>query len=180
MDGTKNVVLHEGELYWDISDYGILTVAPSDEAKALQRTMSEEEKVNLEGLLAHLQVQQDAAASTPGLLLHPDARASLWGAALANIADHYREMGDNERALFFVGAAWNISHHPIFAYNTALLSLNVGDVVRAKNLLQVYIGQYRNVLKNPTLMLAFPGVTSDELERLATSAESRLADIAAL
>lgn len=110
-------------------------------------------------------------------MLHPQARASLWGAALAKMADHFRETGHDDRALFFVGAAWNISKHPIFAFNAALLSFNAGDTMRAKSLLQDYLAAYQGVLKNSALMLASPEISSEDLETLAVSARSRLAAI---
>jgi hypothetical protein len=96
-----------------VSDYGTLSVPPSDVASTILSAMTQEEKANFNDLLGHLQAWSESACGTPGLLLHPQARASLWGAALAKMADHFRETGRNDRALFFVGAAWNISKHPL-------------------------------------------------------------------
>ncbi|MGA2966439.1 MAG: hypothetical protein ABSD64_09515 [Terriglobales bacterium] len=93
------------------------------------------------------------------------------------MADHFRETGQNDRALFFVGAAWDISRHPIFAFNAAMLSFNAGDIMRAKSLLQDYLAAYQGVLKSPALMLAYPEISSEDLEALAVSARSRLAGI---
>ena len=36
-----------------------------------------------------------------GCIYHYEVRAELWGVALAKIADHYRDVGDLPRALFF-------------------------------------------------------------------------------
>ncbi|MFI5109175.1 MAG: hypothetical protein ACHP78_10050 [Terriglobales bacterium] len=157
-------------------DYGTLSIPPSDEAKTILSSMTEEEKLNFNDLLGRLQGWHESVAETHPLHFHPAARASLWGAALAKLADHYREVGENDRALFMT-AAWTLSQYPIFAFNTALLLLSVdaGDVIHAGALLQTYLAEYRKVLTSPVLRLVNPEMTEEELEDIAKSARARLA-----
>ena len=156
-------------------DYGRLSMPPSPEAATILSSMTEEEKLNFRDLLGRLQEWHESIAEKGPLSFHPEARASLWGTALAKIADHYREIGRNDRALFFTSAAWNLSRYPVFAYNVAMLSIETGDVIHAKNLLETYLAEYRNVLTSSSLRLVNPEVTADELERLAKSARTKLA-----
>jgi hypothetical protein len=158
-------------------DYGTVFLQPSDEAKTVLSSMTQEERVNFNDLLRRLQEWHESGAATRPLHFHPEARASLWGAALAKIADHYREIERNERAFFFMMAAWNLSKYPIFAYNAALLSLSVDaeDVFRARTLLQAYLAEYQKVLTSPNLKLVSPEMTERELEDIAKSARVRLA-----
>lgn len=167
----------DGHAYLDVSDYGTLSIPPSDEASTFLLAMTDEERANFEDLLERLQKWHETAAETPGMLFHPEARACLWGTALAKIADHFREVKKNRRALFFVGAAWNISKYPVFAFNAALLSFNEGDIRRARNLLQSYLDHYDGILSSETMKLIDPTVTQQQLEILANSARSRLAEI---
>jgi len=167
-------VLHEGKAHWDVSDYGTLFVPPSDSASTILSAMTKEERTNFNTLLASLQTWHEGVSETPGLLFHPEARACLWAAALAKIADHFRLIRQDGRALFFIGAAWNISNYPVFAYNAALLSLNEGDAARAKNLLRSYLAEYQKVLKSATMILINPEITEQELNDLAESARARL------
>lgn len=169
------------------NDYGALYLPPSDEAKTILSSMTEEEKLNFNDLLGRLQAWHESIAGTGaslrqgmrGFLLRPEIRACLWGTALAKIADHYREIGRLDRALFFSEAAWNLSRYPIFAYNAALLSQDIGDILRARTLFLTYLAEYRNALANPLLALVNPEVTPDELEQVARSARAKLATILA-
>ena len=155
---------------WD--DYGTLSKPPSDEANAFLSSMTGEEKLNFHSLLGLLQESVPA-----GMILHPEARASLWGAALAKIADHYRATGRNDRALLFMETAWSLSKYPVFAFNAALLSLSVNpaDVTHARTLLQTYLAEYQNVLAKPVLMLVNPEFTATQLEDVAMFAREELA-----
>jgi hypothetical protein len=155
-------------------DYGTLFMPPSSEAGALLTVMTEEDKSNFADLLRHLQEWHESVAEKSPLSFHPEARACLWGVALAKIADHYREIGRNDKAIFFMSAAWNLSKYPIFAYNLAVLSTEAGDLKHAQPLLEVYLAEYRNVLTSPSLRLMEPDITAEELEDLAKSARARL------
>jgi len=95
--------------------------------------------------------------------------------ALAKIADHYRETGENDRALFFTNAAWILSTYPVFALNAGMLSIEAGDTDRGKQFLNTYLATYPTILSSPTFMLVDPEITSDELERLAETARDKLA-----
>jgi hypothetical protein len=159
------------------NDYGTLSMPPSAEAEAILTAMTEEEKFNFNNLLQHLQNWHKSVGGIGQLNFHPEVRASLWGTALAKISDHYQDIGQNDRALFFMNAAWNISRYPIFAYKMALLSIEVGNVKHAKKLLKTYLSEYQNVLTSATLMFVNPEITKDELENLAKSARSKLATI---
>lgn len=163
----------------DTSDYGTLLKPPSDLASTIVSAMTDEERSNFWDLLGHLQSWHESASDEPGLIFHPEVRTALWGAALAKIADHFREIGQPERALFFMGAAWNISKHPVFAFNAGLLSLSCGDLNRARTLFSAYLSDYANVLRNPSLMLVDPTITPDELESIAASARGRIAELQA-
>lgn len=158
-------------------DYGPLSLPPSEEAKAILSSMTDIEKFNFGDLLSRLQGWHESVAERHPLNFHPEARASLWGTALAKIADHYREVGRNDRALFFMRAAWSLSKYPTFAYNAALLLLSVDarDIVTAGALLQTYLTEYRKILTSPVLRLVNPEVTEEELERIAQTARARLA-----
>jgi hypothetical protein len=156
-------------------DYGTLSKPPSAEAGAILAAMTEEEKFNFNDLLQHLQEWHESVAEKGPISFHPEVRASLWGAALSKIADHFREVGQNHKALFFMSAAWNISKYPIFAYNMALLSIGAADERHAKTLLETYLAEYRKVLTNPALMFVNPEITEDDLEDIAKSARARLA-----
>lgn len=158
----------------DISGYGSLLLPPSAEAGALLSAMTREEKSNFLSILRHLQEWHESVAEQAPLCFHPEARASYWGTALAKVADHYRETGINDKALFFMSAAWNTSKYPVFAYNAAILSSESGDHKHARALLETYLAEYQQVPKNTSLMLVNPNMTIEELEEMATSARERL------
>jgi hypothetical protein len=161
----------------NLDDYGTLSKPPSAEAGAILAAMTKEEKFNFSDLLRHLQEWHESVAEKSPISFHPEARASLWGAALSKIADHYRDIGQNDKALFFMSAAWNISRYPIFAYNMASWSIEAADERHAKTLLETYLAEYRKVLTTPALRLVNPEITEDELEDLAKSARAWLATI---
>jgi len=131
----------------DTSDYGPLSEPPSDLASTILSAMTDEERSNLLDLLDRLQDWHESVSENRGLLFHPEARAALWGTALARMADHFREIGQNQRALFLMGAAWNISKYPVFAFNAALLCLSCSDLSRARSLFEDYLFTYQNVLR---------------------------------
>jgi hypothetical protein len=158
-------------------DYGTLSMPPSAEAGALLAAMTNEERFNFKDLLRLLQEWHESVVKKGSLNFHPEARASLWGAALGKMADHYLEIGRNDKAMFFLSAAWNISRYPFFAYNMAMLSIGAGDVKHARTLLQTYLAEYQKVLTSPTLMLVNPEITKDDLENAAKSARLKLAAI---
>jgi hypothetical protein len=150
---------------------------PSAEAGALQAVLTEEEKTNFINLLRHLQEWCDSGSEEGPVSFHPQARALLWGAALAKIADHYRSICRNEKALFFVSAAYNLSQHPFFAYNLAMLSAEAGDLKHAQTLLETFLAQHQNMLTSPLLKLVNPDITTKELENMVKSARVTLASI---
>jgi hypothetical protein len=139
--------------------------------------MMAEEKLNFTSLLQNLQEWHESAEKKGPIRFHADARASLWGAALAKIADHYRGVGRNEKTMFFMSAAWHISKYPIFAYNMALLSMAEGDDEHAKILLETYLAECKKVMKTPVLRLVNPEIREEKLEKLAESARAKLAMI---
>lgn len=154
--------------------YGTLLVPPSDKAEQLLSFMSDDEKYNFNDLLKRLQDWHESAASRRALTFHPEARAVLWGVALAKIADHYREIRRTQRALLFAEAAWDISRYPVFAYNSAGLYADLGDLSQAKRMLQVFLAEYRSILGSPSFMLGNSSITINELEEMASSARTRL------
>lgn len=159
----------------DTSDYGILSKPPSDLASTILSGMTEEEKSNFQDLLGRLEGWLESGSDRPGLLFHPEARAALWGAALAKLADHFHEVSQNQRALFFMGAAWNISEYPVFAFNAALLCLSCSDPPRARSLFGAYLSGYKNVMGNDSMRLIDPTITAEKLEAIASTARNRLA-----
>jgi len=161
----------------DTSDYGPVSMSPSKEAEVILELMSTDERSNFNDILARLQDWREKSAGQSGIIFHPEARGCLWGLALAKLAEHYMEKHLTERALFFMGAAWTISKYPVFANNAALLSISVGDNVRAKNLLQGFLSNYKAVPETQTFRLIEHQITLDELEAIAISARARLAAI---
>jgi hypothetical protein len=139
--------------------------------------MTQVEQVNFRDLLRRLQEGYESEAQEGALSFHPDARARLWGVALAKIADHYRETGRNDRALFFTNAAWILSKYPVFAYNAGILSIEAGDTDRGKQFLKTYLDEYSSILTSRIFELVAPEVTPDELERLAETARYKLASL---
>ena len=164
----------------DRGDYGTLAMPPSAEAGALLAAMTDEERLNFADLLRHLQEWHESVAETDQLSFHPEARALLWGAGLAKIADHYREVGRNDEALFFTSAAWKLSRYPVFAFNLAVMSFEAGDVKGARTLFQTYLAEYRNVLTSPSMRLINPNITAEELETLARSARANVSSSSAV
>lgn len=159
----------------DSSDgYGPLSMPPSSEAAAILAAMTEEEKVNFSELLRHLQEWLESSAEKQSVKFHPEARAVFWGTAFAKIADHYRDINRNEKALFFTNIAWNLSRYPVFAYNKALFLIAAGDFRSAKTLLETYLAEYRKVLTNPLLTVVNPEMTEEKLEKLAGSARAKI------
>jgi hypothetical protein len=155
-------------------DYGNLLLPPSAEAATILWSLNEEEQVNFKGLLNCAQESYESAGQQGPVEFHPDARASLWGAALSKLADHYLENDQIGRAFFFSLSAWSISANPVFAYNSGILAIALGDVVKGKNLLQIYLDSYHSILTNTTLMIATPDFTANDFEQLATKARRRL------
>jgi len=167
------------------NDDGTLYLPPSDEAKTILSLMTEEERLNFNDLLGRLQAWHESVAGTDAnrrqgmrrSLLPPEIRAPLWGTALAKIADHYRDIGRLDKALFFSESAWNVSKYPVFAYNAALLAHDIGDNLHARTLLLTYLAEYRNAMANPLFALVNPEAAPDELEQVANSARAKLADL---
>jgi hypothetical protein len=158
-------------------DYGDLLLPPSAEAATILWSLNKEELLNFKGLLNCAQESYERAGQQGPVKFHPDARASLWGAALSKLADHYLDIDLTDRAFFFSMSAWSISTNPIFAYNSGILAIALGEGVKGRNLLQIYLDSYKSVITNPTLMLATPDFTADEFERLATDARKRLGEL---
>jgi HAMP domain-containing protein len=155
-------------------DYGTLSMPPSPEAQIILSSMTEEENLNFRGLLGCAQEWHESVLEQRPLLFHPEGRAALWGAALSKIADHYHEIGRNDKALFFTETAWNLSKYPVFAYNAAVLRRESGDLIQAAQLFHAYLETYPGLMKSYTLMLVNPEVTANELEEMARVARARL------
>jgi hypothetical protein len=159
----------------DVSDYGPASMAPSKEAELIQNLMSTDDKMAFDDLLSRQQKWLEEAAGTPRIGFHPEARACMWGLALAKIADAYREAGQTEKASFYMNAAWSVSNYPLFANNAALLSIALGDTARAENLLKSFLNEYHSTLTNQVFKAIIGGeMTLDELEQIAASARKRL------
>jgi hypothetical protein len=161
----------------DTSDYGPAMMPPSHEAKMLLGRLTEKDRGGLLELLELLQADLEQGSNNAGVNLHPEARACLWGLSLAKLGDVYGEANSAEKASFFMTAAWNISRYPIFANNAALLAIANGETQRAKGLLEDYLSSYKSALANQMFTLIDPNQSAEELERLARSAELRLAAI---
>jgi len=161
----------------DRSGYGSLIMPPSAEAMALQTALTEEEKSNFIGILQHMQEWYESGTKERPVSFHPEARARFWGLALSKIADHYHDIGRNDKALFFVSSAWNISQHPFFAYNLAMLWVDAGDLKGAQPLLETFLAQHQDMLTSPLLKLVTPDMTEGEVENMAKSARATLASI---
>lgn len=159
----------------DRSDYGSLLMPPSAEAGAIQAAMTDEEKANFIDLLRHLQEWYDSGSEEGPVSFHPEARALLWGTALAKIADHYHSTNRPDKALFFCSTAYNLSQHPFFAYNVAMLSVAAGDLKRAQTLLETFLAHHQDMLTSPRMRLVSPDITAEELEDMAKSARAKLA-----
>jgi hypothetical protein len=156
----------------DVSDYGTLSMPPSDDAAGILWFLTEKERTDFDDILRRRQARVDRAIGAAESFLHPEARACFWGSALAEIAASYDALGDKVRALFFMDAAWDISRYPVFAFRTALLYLSVDpkNPIRARTLFQSYLDGYRDVLSRPTQVLINPQITEAELEGLARAA----------
>ncbi len=156
-------------------DYGPAKLAPSADAKSILTSMTEEERSNFDDALAHLQKWYDSTAGDKGpVSFHPEGRAVLWGTALAKIADHFHQIGRDDRALFFTDSAWKLSKYPVFAFNAGILSMALGDHVKAKRLLVAYLNEYQKVLATSSFQLIDSKITTNELERMAQNARTRL------
>jgi hypothetical protein len=166
----------DGRSYLDVSDYGVASVLPSDEALSILSAMDSEEKLNLHSLLSELQLRLEKISKTPGMLLHPSARASLWGRALARIGDHYYALWNHDRTLFFMASAWSLSHYPVFAVQLALLLLKRGNIEAAKGLFQTYLLEYPNSRKG-SMLLVNAYITDSDLQHLAATVRENLAAI---
>ena len=121
-------------------DYGDLFMPPSTSAESIVSSLTKEERFNFNDLLKRLQEWHESAGGEP-IKFHPEARAACWGTALAKIADHYQEVRDTRRALFFTTAAWNIFKYPVFAYNAGQLSLEIGDTTAGRRFLESYLAE---------------------------------------
>jgi tetratricopeptide (TPR) repeat protein len=159
----------------DRSDYGSLLMPPSAEASAILAAMTDEEKNNFVDLLRTLQEWYDCGSEEGPVSFHPEARAHIWGTALAKIADHYYSINCHNKALFFSSTAYNLSQHPFFAYNVAMLSVAAGDLKSALTLLQTFLAHYQDMLTNARMRLVSPEITAEELEDMAKSARAKLA-----
>jgi hypothetical protein len=158
-------------------DYGDLLLPPSTEAAKILWSLNDEERANFKGLLNCAQESCESAGQKGPISFHPGARASFWGAALSKLADHYLENGQTGRAFFLSLSAWSISTNPVFAYNSGILAIALGNVVEGKSLLQIYLDRYQSVLTNTTLMIATPHFTADDFGQLATKARKRLDEL---
>ena len=156
-------------LYWDVSDFGTADVPPSHHALTILAAMTTDEKLNLHDVLKDLQRRMETISKTPGLLLHPEVRSGLWGKAIAKVSDHYYEVGNYDRALFLMEAAWNLSKYPLFAVHTALLKAQAGHLAQAKGLLENYLAEYRNV-RSATMNSVYPFISESQLESVTRSA----------
>jgi hypothetical protein len=158
-------------------DYGDLLLPPSAEAATIFRSITEVERTNLKGLLKCAQKSYESAGQQGPITFHPEARSALWGAALSKLADHFREEGNITRALFFALAAWNISKHPIYAYNSGILARSLGDLEESKRLLNIYLDGYQSIAGTVMCALGTPEFTANDFERLAGTARRRLVEL---
>jgi hypothetical protein len=170
---TDKIVSIGGRSYYDVSDYGTELVPPSEEAMLILAEISEGEKINLHALLHSLQSRMEKVSGTPGIILHPTTRACLWAQALAKISDHYYEVGNGERTLFFIESAWNLSRHPIFGVQLGVLLLKAGNVEGARYFFQNYLADYQNCLKGSNHVVN-PFITQKDLEYLAARVREKL------
>jgi hypothetical protein len=108
---------------YGFAEYGDASVPPSAEAGSILSLMTKEEKFNFTNLLRNLQEEFESAGEKGPLKFHAEVRAALWGLAFAKIADHYRGLGQDEKTMFFMSAAWHTSKYPVFAFNIAILSI---------------------------------------------------------
>jgi hypothetical protein len=165
-----------------IAEYGPLSMPPSAEAAATLAMMSEEDKMNFRELLRRLQEWLEShAENNQSVKVHSEGRGAFWGIAFGKIADHYRDIGRDDKAMFFASTAWNVSKFPVFAFNTGLFAFLAEDYERARTLLQTYLSEYRKILTDPkwNTFWKSTGVewTEDELEKLAESARAKIAAI---
>jgi TolA-binding protein len=164
-----------------IDEYGPLSMPPSAEAGAILAAMSEEEKANFSELLRRLQEELESHANKDkSVKVHFEGRAAFWGIAFGKIADHYRDIGRDDKAMFFSSTAWNVSKFPVFVFNMALLAFLAEDYEHARTLFQTYLSEYRTVLTSPkwnTLNLVGTEWTEEELEKLAESARAKITAI---
>jgi hypothetical protein len=171
-------------------DYGTLFMPPSPDATSILPLMTEEERINFNGLLKHMQETSESISETRPLHFDPNSRTALWGVALGKMADHYFEVGRTDpgypnrldrphadRALVFMTAAWKLSKYPVFAFNAGILSANLGDVAAAQTWLQTYLSEYHHAEISPLLKSSETNISPDELEELAIAARKRLADM---
>jgi hypothetical protein len=158
-------------------DYTSVFRAPSNDAKAIASLMTDEERANFNALLARLQQWHEGAAGNGSVKFHPEARALLWSSALAKIADHYQEIKQYERGYFFANAAWTLSRYPLFAFNAGLHSIQIGEIDRGKQFLNLFLDTYKSITTTPTFRLVDPDVNTDQLEDLAQKARSKLDEL---
>jgi hypothetical protein len=160
---------------FDPSDYGAATMPPSREAAAIRDLMSTADKAALDDALSHMQKWMDDGSGGSGVALHPETRGCIWGVALAEIANRYRDAGTTDKAAFFMQAAWTVSKYPIFANNAALLSFALGDLQRGKQLTECFLNNYQSALTNDGFKLIINAeMNAEELDQLAANARQRL------
>ena len=157
-----------------LKNYGPLSKPPNEQAQRILLAMTKDESLNFSSLLRRLQEWNESQLSSHEIVFDVEAHATLWGSALTQIADHYREIEEYERGLFFTSAAWELSKHPIVAYKFALSKLDSGNVEGARHSLRTFIAEYRTALTDPKLRLANPELSERGLEELAQSARSLL------
>jgi hypothetical protein len=125
-------------------DYGNLFMPPFPEAESFLSSMTKDERLNFNQLLRRFQEWYEPEAGRP-ITFHPETSAAYWGQALAKIADHYRDVEDDMRAIFFFTSAWNISKYPVFAYKAGMLSIHAAEETAAGLcLLESYLAEYGN------------------------------------
>jgi hypothetical protein len=113
----KNPLGARKDVTESIDEYGPVSMPPSAEAGAILAAMSEDEKVDFSELLRHLQEELEShAEKDQSVKVHFEVRAAFWGIAFGKIADHYHDIGHDDKAMFFASTAWNVSKFPIFAF----------------------------------------------------------------
>lgn len=157
-----------------LKNYGPLSIPPNEQAQRILLAMTEDERLNFSSLLRRLQEWNESQLPNHEVVFDVEARATLWGSALTQIAGHYREIEEYERGLFFASAAWQLSKHPIVAYKFALSTLDRGNVEEARHSFRTFLAEYRRALSDPKLLLANPELTEQGLEEMVQSARSLL------
>ena len=160
-----------------MDDYGDALMLPSSHAQSVLDRMTTEERFNLTDLLKRLQGWYGTDSEGREVRFHPEMRGVLWGMALAKLADHFRGAGNNKRALFFMESAWNVCRYPVFAWNAALLAIELQESTILERFLHSYLAEYPTALSNQLFTLIDPELSREKLDDYAASARAILSSL---